>query len=79
MQFKYCVIGDICYEYLRTESEGSVKEINFRYDENIIPFRKFDMFENMIDENKMRNAAKYNFILQSEKDNSKGLISIEKQ
>ena len=70
MQFKYCVIGDICYEYLRTESEGSIKEINFRYDENIIPFRKFDMFENMIDENKMRNAAKYNFILQSEKDNS---------
>ena len=71
MQFKYCVIGDICYEYLRTESEGSVKEINFRYDENIIPFRKYDMFENMLDENKMRNTAKYeNFILKSEKDSS---------
>ena len=71
MQFKYCVIGDICYEYLRTESEGSIKEINFRYDENIIPFRKFDMFENMLDENKMRNASKYNnYILKSEKDNS---------
>ena len=70
MQFKYCVIGDICYEYLRTENEGSIKEINFRYDENIIAFRKFDMFENMIDENKMRNTAKYNFILKSEKDSS---------
>ena len=71
MQFKYCVIGDICYEYLRTESEGSVKEINFRYDENIIPFRKYEMFDNMLDENKMRNAAKYNgFIISSEKDKS---------
>ena len=71
MQFKYCVIGDICYEYLRTENEGSIKEINFRYDENIIPFRKFEMFDNMLDENKMRNAAKYNnFILKSEKDSS---------
>jgi len=28
------------------------------------------MFENMIDENKMRNSTKYNFILKSEKDNS---------
>ena len=71
MQFKYCVIGDICYEYLRTESEGTIKEINFRYDENIIPFRQFDMFDNMLDENKMRNAAKYTgFIITSEKDKS---------
>ena len=67
MQFKYCVIGDICYEYLRTENEGSVKEINFRYNENIIPFRKYEMFDNMLDENKMRNAAKYNdFIIKSD-------------
>ena len=71
MQFKYCVIGDICYEYLRTENEGSVKEINFRYDENIIIFRQYDMFENMLDENKMRNATIYNgFIIKSEKDKS---------
>ena len=71
MQFKYCVIGDICYEYLRSEHEGSIKEINFRYDENIIPFRKYEMFENMLDENKMRNATKYNgFIIKSEKDKS---------
>ena len=71
MQFKYCVIGDICYEYLRTEGEGTVKEINFRYDENIIPFRKYDMFENMLDENRMRNTTKYeDFIIKSEKDSS---------
>ena len=78
MQFKYCVIGDICYEYLRTESEGSVKEINFRYDENIVPVRKYEMFENMLDESKMENASKYNgFILRSEKDSSVKL-SLEK-
>ena len=71
MQFKYCVIGDICYEYLRSENEGSIKDINFRYDENIIPFRKYEMFENMLDENKMRNAAQYKgFIIKSEKDQS---------
>ena len=76
MQFKYCVIGDICYEYLRTESEGSVKEINFRYDENIIPFRKYEMFENMLNENKMRNTAKYNdFIIKSDDKSVK--ISLE--
>ena len=74
MQFKYCVIGDICYEYLRTDSEGSIKEINFRYDENIIPVRKYEMFENMLDENKMRNASKYNnFILKSEENSSVNL------
>ena len=77
MQFKYCVIGDICYEYLRTQEEGSIKEINFRYDENIIPFRKYDMFDNMLDENKMRNQSKYNgFILKSKKNNSI-LLSLE--
>ena len=69
MQFKYCVIGDICYEYLRNKGEGSIKEMNFRYDENIIPFRKYEMFENMLDENKMRNQSKYNnFILSSKKN-----------
>ena len=76
MQFKYCVIGDICYEYLRNKGEGSIKEMNFRYDENIIPFRKYEMFENMLDENKMRNQSKYNnFILSSKKNDIK--LSLE--
>ena len=70
MQFKYCVIGDICYEYLRTEGEGSVKEMNFRYDENIVIVRKYEMFENILDENKMRNASKYNNYILKSKDNS---------
>ena len=70
MQFKYCVIGDICYEYLRTEGEGSVKEMNFRYDENIVAVRKYEMFDNILDENKMRNASKYNNYILKSKDNS---------
>ena len=24
MIFKYCVIGDICYEYIRTDGNGSI-------------------------------------------------------
>jgi len=76
MQFKYCVIGDVCYEYLRTDGEGSDKEVNFRADENIIPVHKYEMFENMLDENKMRNQSKYkNFILKSK--NNKVKLSLE--
>ena len=76
MEFKYCVIGDVCYEYLRTDGEGSDKEVNFRADENIIPIHKYEMFENMLDENKMRNQSKYkNFILKSK--NNKIKLSLE--
>jgi 7-cyano-7-deazaguanine synthase len=28
MMFKFCVIGDICYEYIRIEGEGSNEEIS---------------------------------------------------
>ena len=45
MEFKYCVIGDICYQYMRgKEEENSEKEEKFREEENIIPFEKYQMF-----------------------------------
>ena len=44
MIFKYCIIGDICYEYLRRKEESSVEDINFRDEENIILFHKYEMF-----------------------------------
>ena len=46
MEFKYCVIGDICYQYMRgKEEENSEKEQNFRNEENIIPFENYQMFK----------------------------------
>ena len=46
MEFKYCVIGDTCYEYIRNEeAENNEKEKKFRQQENIIPFHKYEMFE----------------------------------
>lgn len=41
MEFKYCVIGDVCYQYMRGNlEENSEKEENFRIEENITPFKK---------------------------------------
>ena len=45
MEFKYCVIGDMCYQYMRgKEEENSEKEIKFRNDENITPFENYQMY-----------------------------------
>ena len=46
MEFKYCVIGDMCYQYMRGKpEENSEKEINFRSEENIIPFENYQMYQ----------------------------------
>ena len=51
MNFKYCVIGDVCYQYLRDASDETKKEEQefseqkFREKENIIPFEKYDMYK----------------------------------
>ena len=46
MEFKYCVIGDICYEYLRgNEDENSEKNKKFREEENIKTFKDYDMYK----------------------------------
>ena len=45
MEFKYCVIGDKCFQYMRGKvEENSEKEIKFRNEENIMPFTNFQMF-----------------------------------
>ena len=68
MEFKYCVIGDICYEYIRNkEAENNEKEKKFRQEENIIPFHKFEMFELFEKENDILKKNKFSsFIISSE-------------
>ena len=48
MEFKYCVIGETCYQYIRkNEEDNDEKEKKFREEENIIPIHKYEMFENI--------------------------------
>ena len=48
MIFKYCVIGETCYQYIRDKEElKDEKDNKFRKEENIIPFQKYEMFENI--------------------------------
>ena len=47
MQFKYCVIGETCYQYIRNkEEENDEKEKIVRQEDNIIPFNKYEMYDN---------------------------------
>jgi len=46
MEFKYCVIGDICYQYIQGNPEEKMKnEEKFREEENIISFHDYDMYK----------------------------------
>ena len=48
MEFKYCVIGETCYQYIRDKNElNDEKDNKFREEENIIPFQKYEMYENV--------------------------------
>ena len=83
MEFKYCVIGDTCYQYMRgNEEEKSEKEINFRKEENITPFDGYQMYRFVYDNNSLKKDKQFekknynNYIVQSE-DNSISL-SLEK-
>ena len=50
MEFKYCVIGDMCFQFMRgNEEEESEKEINFRNEENITPFTQYQMYRAVFD------------------------------
>ena len=52
MEFKYCVIGDVCYQYMRgKEEERSEKEEKLRKEENIIPFENYEMYRIIYGEN----------------------------
>ena len=68
MEFKYCVIGDICYEYIRNkEAENNEKEKKFRQEEDIIPFHKYEMFEIFEKQNDNIKKNKFSsFIISSE-------------
>ena len=47
MVFKYCVIGETCYQYIREEKEeNDEKEKKFRNEENIIPYKNYEMYDN---------------------------------
>ena len=84
MQFKYCVIGDVCYQYMRgTPDETSKEETDFREQENIVAFEKYDMYKATQGQNTNLTGSSYNgFILKSDQDpntsinleNSKDLI-----
>ena len=47
MEFKYCVIGETCYQYIRNkEEENDEKQNAFRQEEKIIPVQKYEMYDN---------------------------------
>ena len=70
MNFKYCVIGDVCYQFMRgTEDEETREENEFREQENIIPFKKYDMYQASQGSNNALTGSSYNgFIIKSEQD-----------
>ena len=76
MMFKYCVIGDVCYQFLRgNEGEDSEKEKTYRESENIIPFKQYEMYDTVIHETKATASTFKNFIISS--DDNKVKLSLE--
>ena len=71
MEFKYCVIGDICYQYMRgKEEEKSEKEEKFREEENIIPFEKYQMFRAIYaDDESLKNKEDDNKVIVYKENN----------
>ena len=62
MEFKYCVIGETCYEYIRDKKyENDEKEKRFRQEENIIPFHKYEMYDNFNKKENKLNLNKINY------------------
>ena len=88
MEFKYCVIGDVCYQYMRgNPDENSEKEQKFRKEENITPFNNYQMYRSIHGQNnnsndndkkqvKLKKKNYPNYIVKSD-DNSVSL-SLEK-
>ena len=78
MQFKYCVIGDMCYQYMRgNQEENSEKENNFRNEENITPFTSYQMFRAIDNDNDNTNNNRNNSFKKKkifEKKNYKNFI-----
>ena len=75
MQFKYCVIGNVCYEFLRgAKEDNDEKNIEFRKKENIIPFNMYEMYEASIDKQPKLAISKFpNFKVCSSQDSGTSL------
>ena len=57
MVFKYCVIGETCYQYIRDDfEENDEKGKKFRTEENIIPYKNYEMYDNF---NKIKNSLNF--------------------
>ena len=60
MVFKYCVIGETCYQYIWSEAEeNSEKEKKFRLEENIIPYKMYEMYDNFTGVKKNLNFSNF--------------------
>ena len=58
MMFKFCVIGNVCYEFLRgTDDEKSETANRFRTDEGIIPFSNGEMYKSTISPSNLTPAS----------------------
>ena len=73
MEFKYCVIGDICYRYMDENPEENTKnEEDFLKQENIIPFENYDMYKAISGEynknNKLIGTYYNGFIIRNDRD-----------
>ncbi len=75
MQFKFCVIGNTCYEFLRGGKEDNdEKNIEFRNKENIIPFNKYEMYEASRDNQPKLTISKFpNYKVCSSQDSGTSL------
>ena len=70
MVFKFCVIGETCYQYIRDATEeNDEKEKKFREEENIIPYKNYEMFDNFtFTKNSLNFNTNNEIIIASESD-----------
>ena len=70
MVFKFCVIGETCYQYIRDATEeNDEKEKKFRAEENIIPYKNYEMFDNFtFTKNSLNFNTNNEIIISSESD-----------
>ena len=60
INIKFCVIGETCYQYIRDEDDSnSEKEKKFRSEENIIPYKNYEMYDNFQGEKNNLNFTNF--------------------
>ena len=75
MEFKYCVIGETCYQYISKKESDNEKDKKFRQEENIIPLNKYEMYE--IFEKRDNSKQKIISSLFSSDTNEREIISLD--